>query len=106
MAKQIKPCPFLETSILTTDANYVDMVRIRMFKGEEERTCDHELLREFWLEGLPKKKKGLWMIEVVFDIDNYGILNISVVEMDSRIENKLTVEGVAKGMVENVDGRG
>ena len=102
MAKQIKPCPFLETSILTTDANYVDMVRIRMFKGEEERTCDHELLREFWLEGLPKKKKGLWMIEVVFDIDNDRILSVLIVDMDGGRENKITV----KGMAEDVDGGG
>ena len=57
------------------------------------------------MENLPKKKKGMWMTDFLFDIDNNWILRVSSVEMESERENKLTVKGVAKGMTEVVDQR-
>ena len=58
------------------------------------------------VRGLLETKKGPWMIEVVFDIDNNGILSVLIVDMEGGRENKFTVKGVAKGMAEDVDGGG
>ena len=58
------------------------------------------------MEGLPKKKKGLLMIDVVFDIGNNGILSVSVVEMGVGGRTRLRSKGVVKGMAEDVDGGG
>jgi L1 cell adhesion molecule like protein len=50
---------------------------IQVFEGERAMTADNHLLGKFNLEGIPPAKRGVPQIEVTFDIDTNGILNVS-----------------------------
>ena len=66
-------------------------VLIQVFEGERAMTADNNLLGKFELSGIPPAPRGVPQIDVTFDIDANGILNVSAVEKSTGKENKITI---------------
>jgi len=66
-------------------------VLIQVFEGERSMTRDNNLLGKFHLDGIPPMPRGVPQIEVTFDIDANGIMNVSAVEKSTGKENKITI---------------
>ena len=62
-----------------------------MFEGERALTKDNNLLGKFELTGIPPAPRGVPQIEVTFDIDANGIMNVSAVDKSTGRENKITI---------------
>ena len=62
-----------------------------MYEGERAMTKDNNLLGKFELTGIPPAPRGVPQIEVTFDIDANGILNVSAVDKSTGKENKITI---------------
>jgi molecular chaperone DnaK len=67
-------------------------VTIRVFQGEREMANDNRLLGQFNLEGIPPAPRGLPQIEVKFDIDANGILNVAAKELGTGKEQTVRIE--------------
>ncbi|KAL7692405.1 putative Heat shock protein 70 family [Plasmopara halstedii] len=66
-------------------------VLIQVFEGERTMTRDNHLLGKFSLDGIPPMPRGVPQIDVTFDVDVNGILNVSAVEKSTGKENKITI---------------
>jgi L1 cell adhesion molecule like protein len=66
-------------------------VLIQIFEGERGRTRDCNLLGKFELSGIPPAPRGVPQIEITYDINANGILNVAAVEKSSGKENKITI---------------
>ncbi|MCC9574866.1 Hsp70 family protein, partial [Campylobacter jejuni] len=66
-------------------------VTIQVYEGERAMTKDNNLLGRFDLTGIPPMPRGVPQIEVTFDIDANGILNVSAVEKSTNKSNKITI---------------
>jgi len=66
-------------------------VLIQVFEGERAMTKDNNLLGKFELTGIPPAPRGVPQIEVTFDIDANGILNVTAIEKSTGKENKITI---------------
>lgn len=67
-------------------------VTVRVFQGERQMANDNRLLGEFNLEGLPPAPRGVPQIEVKFDIDQNGILNVAAKDLGTGKEQTVTIE--------------
>ena len=63
----------------------------QVFEGERAMTKDNHLLGKFELSGIPPAPRGVPQIDVTFDIDANGILNVSAVDKSTGKENKITI---------------
>merc|ERR1712023_203462 len=66
-------------------------VLIQVFEGERSRTKDNNLLGKFELSGIPPAPRGVPQINVCFDIDANGILNVSAEDKTTGNKNKITI---------------
>ncbi|QLH84439.1 molecular chaperone DnaK [Halosimplex pelagicum] len=87
--------PTEESKIFTTAADNQTQVQIRVFQGEREIANENELLGEFALSGIPPAPAGTPQIEVSFNIDENGIVNVSAEDKGSGNEENITIEGGA-----------
>jgi len=76
----------------STAADSQTAVTIRVFQGEREMAEDNRLLGQFNLEGIPPAPRGVPQIEVKFDIDANGILNVSAKELGTGKEQSVKIE--------------
>ncbi len=76
----------------STAADSQTAVTIRVFQGEREMAEDNRLLGQFNLEGIPPAPRGVPQIEVKFDIDANGILNVSAKELGTGKEQSVRIE--------------
>ncbi|OWB86005.1 hypothetical protein B5S33_g4683 [[Candida] boidinii] len=85
--------PTKKSQVFSTAANGQTSVEIRVFQGERELVRDNKLIGNFTLAGIPPAPKGVPQIEVTFDIDADGIINVSAKDKASGKDNSITVAG-------------
>ena len=84
-----------ESKIFTTAADNQTSVQVRVFQGEREIAEENELLGEFQLTGIPPAPAGTPQIEVGFNIDENGIVNVEAEDKGSGNAESITIEGGA-----------
>src|SRR5437899_582636 len=95
--------PTRKSETFSTAADNQTSVEIKVLQGEREMARDNKLLGVFHLIGLPPAPRGMPQIEVTFDIDANGILNVSAKDLGTGKEQKITItssSGLSKNEVE------
>lgn len=83
--------PTRHSQIFTTAGNFQTSVDIKVFQGERKFTRDNKLLGNFRLNGIKRAMAGVPQIEVTFDIDVNGIVNVSAKDLGTRREQSITI---------------
>jgi molecular chaperone DnaK len=84
--------PTVKKQTFSTAEDNQPAVTVRVFQGEREMAADNRLLGQFNLEGIPPAPRGMPQIEVAFDIDANGILNVSAKDLGTGKEQKIRIE--------------
>merc|ERR1711913_272211 len=83
--------PTKKTKTYSTAADGQTQVEIKIFQGEREMAADNKLLGNFQLGGIPPAPRGVPQIEVTFDIDANGILQVSAEDKGTGNKEKITI---------------
>jgi molecular chaperone DnaK len=101
--------PTRKTEVFSTAADNQTSVEIHVLQGERPMARDNRTLGKFHLVGIPLAPRGIPQIEVTFDIDANGILNVSAKDLGTSLEQKITItssSGLGKEEVERMTKEG
>ncbi|KAL6605051.1 heat shock protein 70 precursor [Neocallimastix californiae] len=97
--------PTKKSQVFSTAADGQTQVEIKVYQGERELCRDNKLLGEFKLVGLPPAPRGVPKIEVTFDIDADGIVNVSAKDQATGKDQSITIaasSGLSESEIENM----
>ncbi len=83
--------PTRKSQVFSTAADYQSSVEIHIVQGEREMAADNVSLGKFQLTGIPPAPRGVPQIEVTYDIDANGIINVSAKDLGTGKEQKITI---------------
>jgi molecular chaperone DnaK len=84
--------PTKKSQVFSTAEDNQSAVTIRVYQGEREMAADNKMLGQFNLEDIPPAPRGLPQIEVAFDIDANGIVNVSARDKGTDKEQRITIQ--------------
>lgn len=93
--------PTRKSQVFSTAEDGQTAVTIRVFQGEREMAADNKLLGQFDLVGIPPAPRGMPQIEVTFDIDANGIVNVSAKDKATNKEQAIRIQ--ASGGLSDAD---
>ncbi|XP_060554274.1 stress-70 protein, mitochondrial-like [Ruditapes philippinarum] len=97
--------PTKKSQMFSTAADGQTSVDIQVYQGEREMAADNKLLGQFHLVGIPPAPRGVPQIEVTFDIDANGIVNVSARDKGTGKEQQIVIQssgGLSKDDIENM----
>jgi molecular chaperone DnaK len=97
--------PTKKSQVFSTAADGQTQVEIKVHQGEREMASDNKLLGQFQLVGIPPAPRGVPQIEVTFDIDANGIVNVSARDKGTGKEQQIVIQssgGLSKDEIENM----
>jgi molecular chaperone DnaK len=95
--------PMRKSEVFSTATDNQTSVEVHVLQGERQLARDNRTLGRFHLVGLPPAPRGMPQVEVAFDIDANGIVNVSAKEMATGKEQKITVSGATGLSKQEVD---
>ncbi len=95
--------PTRKTEVYSTAADNQTSVEIHVLQGERPMANDNKTLGRFQLTGIPAARRGIPQIEVTFDIDANGIVNVSAKDLGTGKEQQITISGSTALSDEEVD---
>jgi molecular chaperone DnaK len=95
--------PTKKSQVFTTAADNQTSVDIHVLQGERQMSNDNTTLGRFQLSGIPSAQRGIPQIEVTFDIDANGIVNVSAKDLGTGKEQRITITSGAKLSDEEID---
>uniref|UniRef100_K1P9D0 Stress-70 protein, mitochondrial n=6 Tax=Magallana gigas TaxID=29159 RepID=K1P9D0_MAGGI len=97
--------PTKKSQVFSTAADGQTSVEIKVCQGEREMAADNKLLGQFMLVGIPPAPRGVPQVEVTFDIDANGIVNVSARDKGTGKEQQIVIQssgGLSKEEIENM----
>ena len=85
--------PTKKSQVFSTAADHQTAVDINVLQGERQFAADNKSLGQFRLDGIPPARRGIPQIEVTFDIDANGIVNVSAKDLGTGKEQHITITG-------------
>jgi len=95
--------PTRKSQVFSTAADNQPSVDIHVVQGEREMASDNTSLGRFILDGIPPAPRGMPQIEVTFDIDANGIINVTAKDLGTGKEQKITIASSSKLSKEEID---
>jgi len=97
--------PTKKSEVFSTAADNQNTVEVHVLQGEREMARDNKTIGRFHLDGIPPAPRGVPQVEVTFDIDANGILNVKAKDLGTGREQKITItasSGLAKDEIDRM----
>merc|ERR1712087_1076876 len=104
-AERTSTIPTKKSQVFSTAADGQTQVELKVHQGEREMARDNKLLGQFQLTGIPPAPRGVPQVEVTFDIDANGIVNVHARDKGTGKEQQIVIQssgGLSKDQIENM----